>query len=322
LFAITVKRVGGSEVLEWKKIQTPEPAEGQLLIDIVAAGVNYLEIYHRSGIYEKELPFVPGGEGAGIVRDVGPGVTKFSVGDLVASVDLSGSYAEQAVVDAKRAVSIPEGLSGELAAATLLQGMTAHYLCHDAYALQANDLCLIHAGAGGVGRILIQMAKQIGATVFTTVSTKEKAALAHTAGADHIINYVKDDFTQAIEQVVGKRALAAVYDGVGAATFDKGLTLLRPTGTMVLFGQSSGVVPPFDLGRLATEGSLYITRPTLTSFIANEKALERRFNDVLTLMQEGHIDIQIGHRYRLKDARQAHEDLESRRTTGKLVLIP
>lgn len=309
-------------MLEWKRVPTPEPRPGQLLLDMAAAGVNYVETYHRRGIYKRELPFVIGSEGAGTVTAVGPGVTEFAEGDLVASVNIAGSYAEQALVDADRAVAVPAGLSGETAAATLLQGLTAHYLCHDSYALEPGDLCLIHAGAGGVGRILIQMAKRLGATVFTTVSTEAKAELARSAGADHVINYEEEDFGKAVEAVAGTRPLAAVYDGVGASTFDKGLTLLRPAGTMVLFGQSSGVVAPFDLGRLATEGSLYVTRPTLGTYTADRAALERRAADVLGWMEKGWLEIRIGHRYPLQEAHRAHEDLESRRTTGKLILVP
>lgn len=322
MFAIQVARVGGPEVLEWKRVPTPSPGPGQLLLEIAAAGVNYVETYHRRGIYKRELPFVMGNEGAGRVLEVGPGVEAFSAGDLVASVDISGTYAERAVVDADRAVLVPEGVSGELGAATLLQGMTAHYLVHDSYPLRPGHVCLVHAGAGGVGRIVIQLAKRLGATVFTTVSTPAKAELARSAGADHVIDYEQQDFAKAIEAAAGSRPLDAIFDGVGAATFDKGLTLLRPRGTMVLFGQSSGVVPPFDLGRLATEGSLYVTRPTLGTHIASRSELARRAGDLFGWMADGSLDVRIGHRYPLPEAATAHEDLESRRTTGKLVLVP
>jgi NADPH2:quinone reductase len=322
MFAIQVDRMGGPEVLEWQRVATPVPGPGELLVEIAAAGVNYVETYHRRGIYKRELPFVIGAEGAGRVVEVGPGVEGFDIGDLVASVGFRGSYAERAVVDAADAVLVPDHVDPNTAAATLLQGLTAHYLVHDSYAIQPGEMCLIHAGAGGVGRLLIQMAKKRGAFVFTTVSTDEKAELAAGAGADRVIRYLDEDFARVIEAEAGTRPLATVYDGVGASTFDKGLTLIRPTGTMVLFGQSSGVVPPFDLGRLATEGSLYVTRPTLSHFIADREALERRSADVLGWMADGSLEIRIGHRYPLSEARRAHEDLEARRTTGKLLLIP
>ena len=209
-----------------------------------------------------------------------------------------------------------------MAAATLLQGMTAHYLVHDSYPIRKGESCLVHAGAGGVGRLVIQMAKKVGATVFTTVSTPAKAELAASAGADHVINYVEEDFGKAIQAIAGPRPLATIYDGVGATTFDKGLTLLAPRGTMVLFGQSSGVVPPFDLGRLATEGSVFVTRPTLITHVADEGELARRAGDVFTWMADGSLELRIGHRYPLEDANRAHVDLEARRTTGKILLIP
>ena len=321
MHAIQVTRHGGPQVLEWTELPIREPGEGELLVAIDAAGVNYLEVYHRRGIYKRELPFVLGGEGAGRVVAVGPEAGDFAEGDLVASTSFQGSYAESSIVSAERGVAVPQGVDAEVAAAVLLQGMTAHYLCLDSYPLAPGDLCLIHAGAGGVGGLLIQMAKTLGATVFTTVSTSAKAELARGAGADYVINYLEEDFVAAIEQVAGPKALAAVYDGVGATTFERGLSLLRPRGTMVLFGQSSGVVPPLDLGTLATGGSLYVTRPTLATHIASREDLERRAADLFSWMADGSLSVRIGHRYPISEAAQAHSDLEARRTTGKILLV-
>ncbi len=320
--AIEITRVGGPEVFEWRPVATPEPGEGQVLVEMTATGVNYIDTYHRRGIYRRDLPFIPGSEGAGIVSAVGNGVQDIEPGDLVASVGLLGSYAEKSLVAADDVVRVPAGISAETAAATLLQGMTAHYLAYDTYPIGEGETCLIHAGAGGVGRLLIQMVKNLGATVFTTVSTPEKAELAGSAGADHVINYEAEDFARAVRKIAGPRPLAAIYDGVGAATFDKGLTLLSPRGTMVLFGQSSGVVPPFDLGRLATEGSVFVTRPTLRTYVAGEGELARRAGELFEWIGAGKLDLRVGHRYPLDRATQAHIDLEARRTTGKVLLMP
>jgi NADPH2:quinone reductase len=317
-----VSELGGPEVLEWVEVPDPEPGPGDLLVEIDAVGVNYVETYHRTGIYGMEPPFIPGGEGAGRVVHAGAETHDFAPGDLVVSQGLRGSYAEKALVAADRAVPVPEGVDAEMAAALLLQGMTAYYLCHDSYPLAADSVCLIHAGAGGVGRLLIQMAKQIGATVFTTVSTGEKAELARSAGADHIINYVDESFATAVERIAGARPLDVVFDGVGTATFDDGLTLLRPRGTMVLFGQSSGVVPPFNLGRLASEGSLYVTRPTLHTHVADPDELQSRAAAVFDQVLAGTLEINMGNRYPLCDAAQAHTDLQARLTSGKNLLIP
>jgi NADPH2:quinone reductase len=292
MHAIQAARTGGPEVLEWREIPTPEPSEGELLVAIEAAGLNYVETYHRRGIYARDLPFVLGGEGAGKVTAVGPGVIDFAVGDRVASTSFQGSYAEHSVVATTQAIRIPD------------------------------DVCLIHAGAGGVGRLLIQMAKKLEATVIATASTEAKVELASSAGADHVVNYTQEKFAEAVESLVGPTALAAVFDGVGAATFDEGLTLLRPRGVMVLFGQSSGVVPPFDLGRLASLGSLYVTRPTLSSYVASRVDLERRAGDVFSWIADGTLDVRIPRRWPLQEAALAHTELEGRRTTGKVLLIP
>lgn len=318
--AIRIHQTGGPEVLSWEHVDVPEPGPGQARLDIVAAGVNFIDTYHRRGIYPVDLPFTPGMEGAGVVAAVGEGVHRVAVGDRVAWADQIGSYAEAAVLGVDRLVPVPEEVGFDVAAATMLQGMTAHYLVHDTFPLQAGQRCLIHAGAGGVGLLLIQLAASIGAEVFTTVSTEEKAALAAGAGADHVIRYTDADFVESVEQIAGPRPLDVVYDGVGEATFARGLSLLRPRGMMVLYGQSSGVVPPFDLGTLARMGSLYVTRPTLFTYVADRAELEARSADVLGRAASGALDIRIGSEFPLAEAADAHRALEGRRTTGKVLL--
>lgn len=320
--AIRIDETGGPEVLCVADVPTPEPGPEQMLVRVAAAGINYIDTYHRTGIYAMELPFTPGLEGAGEVVAVGADVSGFAPGDRAAWSNAIGSYAELVTVPATRAVAVPGEVPLDAAAAVMLQGMTAHYLSTDTYALRPGSRCLIHAGAGGVGLLLIQMAKRSGAEVFTTVSTPEKAELAAAAGADHVIRYVEQDFGDAIEAIAGPRPLDVVYDGVGRATFDRGLELLRPRGVMALFGQASGVVPPLDLGRLAANGSLYVTRPTLFSHIATRADLERRAGEVLAAVGQGHLDVRIGHRYPLAAAAEAHRALEGRATTGKVLLIP
>lgn len=320
--AIVQSRLGGPEVLEWTEVDIPEPGPGEVVVRLDAIGVNYVETYFRTGIYSKPLPFTPGAEAAGRVAAVGAGVATFTEGDSVASVGFDGAYAEYAIAPARRLVPVPDGVTTEVAAGVLLQGLTAHYLCHDSYPIRDGETCLIHAGAGGVGRLLIQMTKIRGATVIATAGGPEKVALAQSAGADHVIDYTAEDFGDAVESLVGHKALATVYDGVGASTFDRGLELLRPTGTMVVFGQASGVVPPFDVGRLAALGSLYVTRPTLGTYVAKDADLHRRADDVFTWMCEGRLDVRIPHRWPLRDAAEAHIALEGRRTTGKILLEP
>ena len=323
MHAIQVLRHGGPDVLEWREVNTPEPAEGELLVEMAAAGVNYVETYQRRGIYPEDTPFTPGGEVAERVAGLGPGVEGFKVGDAVASTNFMGSYAEFSLLPASRAINVPEGVTGDQAAGSLLQGMTAHYLCHSSYSLHPGDICLIHAGAGGVGRLLIQMAKKLGATVIATASSPDKIDLASSAGADHVVNYTEEDFGDAVERLVGHNRLAAVFDGVGASTFDRGLTLLRPRGTMVIFGQSSGVVPPFELRRLFSLGSLHVTRPSLGAYVASREDLERRAGNVLfAWIADGSLDLRIPHRWPLREAATAHTELEARRTTGKILLDP
>ncbi|MDJ0953911.1 MAG: quinone oxidoreductase [Acidimicrobiia bacterium] len=320
--AISVHEPGDADKLVWNEVADPTPGAGQLLVSVVAAGVNYIDTYHRRGIYPLGTPFTPGLEGSGIVEAVGDGVTDFAPGDRVAWTDQLGSYAEKVAINADRAVLVPADFSLMNAAAMMLQGVTAHYLATDTFHLESGHRCLIHAGAGGVGRLLIQLARRAGAEVFTTVSSPEKAALASAAGATHVINYEDQDFVEAVEQIAGDRSLDVVYDGVGAATFEKGLMLLKPRGLMALFGQSSGVVPPFDLGALARLGSLYITRPTMGSYIATRSEFQARCDALFSLIENGELELTIDRTMPLSEAAAAHRALEGRETAGKVLLVP
>ena len=320
--AVQIAEHGGPEVIEWVNIAQPTPGSGELLVKLEAAGVNYIDTYHRTGLYPVGLPFTLGLEGAGTIEGVGPDNDDFEVGQRVAWASAPGSYAEYVIVPMGVAVTVPDAVPSDVAAAVMLQGMTAHYLAKDTYPLDPGEKCLVHAGAGGVGLLLIQIAKLLGAEVFATVSTEEKAALAAKAGADHVINYTEDDFGDVIESIVGPKALDVVYDGVGAATFDRGLELLRPRGLMALFGQSSGVVEPMDLGKLARFGSLYVTRPSLFAYIADRVDLERRAAEVFDWIAAGRLDVRIGARFPMSDAADAHRALEGRMTTGKVLLEP
>jgi len=318
--AIQIKQTGGPEVLVMAEVATPVAGKGEALIEIEAIGVNFIDTYFREGRYPSALPFTPGQEAAGRVAQVGEDVTSVKVGDRVAYCGVQGSYAEFAVVPAARLVPVPEGVTFEQAAAAMLQGMTAHYLAHATYAIKPGDAVLVHAGAGGTGLLLTQMAKKLGARVFTTVSTEEKAQLSRDAGADETILYTQVDFAGEVTRLIGSAGLPAVYDSVGKATFEQSLTCLRPRGTLVLFGGSSGAVPPFDLIRLSTLGSLYVTRPTLKDYIATRAELEARAADVFAWLADGSLKLRIEYSYSLVDAPQAHRDLESRKTTGKVVL--
>lgn len=322
MHSIQIDEPGGPEVLQWQETNHLEAGPGRLLVSVVAAGVNYIDTYHRRGIYPLPLPFVPGLEGSGIVDAIGPEVAGFSVGDRVAWTDQLGSYSQQVVIAANRTVIVPEETPLMTAAAMMLQGITAHYLSSDTFELRAGHRCLIHAGAGGVGRLLIQMARRVGAEVFTTVSTDEKARLAREAGATHVINYAEADFVEEAEQIGGDRSLDVIYDGVGASTFERGLTLLKPRGLMVLFGQSSGIVPPFDLGTLARLGSLYVTRPTMGSYIATSEELQARTDELFGWAAGGELEVHIDRTMPLEDAPGAHRALEGRKTTGKILLVP
>jgi NADPH:quinone reductase len=320
--AIQISAIGGPEVLQLAELPIPEPGPGQVLIRIEAVGVNFIEIYFRKGTYKATLPFVPGSEAAGTVEKLGPGVTGFEEGDSVASVSVVGSYAEYALVPAAALVRVPSRLSPEKAAAAMLQGMTAHYLVYSTYPLKAGDTALVHAGAGGVGLMLTQMASRLGARVFTTVSTKEKAELSKEAGAAEVILYTEQDFEVEVKRLTGGKGVDVVYDSVGKTTFDKSLNCLRPRGMLALFGASSGPVPPFDLIQLSGKGSLYVTRPTLWHYIATHAELEWRAAKVLDWAATGELKLRTEYMYPLADAAQAQIDLEGRKTTGKLLLEP
>jgi NADPH:quinone reductase len=318
--AVVVTGHGGSEVLETREEAEPAAGEGQLLVDIEAAGVNFRDVYEREGGYARDAPFVAGVEGAGTVAEVGSGVRGIAPGDRVGWVLAPGSFAERAVVDADNAVPVPDGISVELAGAVLLQGMTAHYLALDTHPVRAGDTVVVHAAAGGVGLLLTQIVKLRGGRVIATTSGGEKAELARGAGADEVIGY--EGFAQHAREVTDGEGVAAIYDGVGRATFDEGLTALRPRGTMVLYGSASGAPDPLVLQRLAGSGSLYVTRPTLVHYTLTREEVLRRAEDLFGWIAAGELDVRIGGRYALEEARQAFDDLEGRRTTGKLVLLP
>jgi NADPH:quinone reductase len=322
--AIQIAQTGGPEVLTLRELPTPIPGSGQALIQIEACGVNFIDTYLREGRYPAQLPFIPGQEAAGVVVALGPDTASspVKVGDRVAYAHILGAYAQFAVAPVSRLIAVPDGITSEQAAAALLQGMTAHYLSHSTYAIQRGDSILIHAGAGGVGLLLIQMAKRLGARIFTTVSTEEKAALAREAGADETILYTREDFTKRVRELTNGEGIPVVYDSVGKTTFDGSLACLRPRGLMALYGGSSGAVPPFDLIKLSTMGSLYVTRPTLKDYTLTRAELEQRAGDVLRWIGDGSLKLRLEHTYPLADAAQAHRDLEGRKTTGKVLLIP
>jgi len=320
--AIVVSKTGGPEALEYEDVPKPAPQPNEALIEIKAIGVNFIDVYFREGRYPSKLPFTVGQEAAGVVSAVGADVKNVKVGDRVAYTGLQGSYAEFAAVAAERLVKFPDSVSFEQAAALMLQGMTAHYLVKSAYPLKSGETALIHAAAGGVGQLLVQMAKMIGSQVIATAGTDEKVEIAKSRGADHAINYSKRDFVAETKQISGGKGVHAVYDGVGKTTFEGGLDVLRPRGYMVLFGGSSGAVPPFDPIKLSQKGSLFLTRPTLGHYIATREELERRASEVMGWVGSGKLKINIGHTYKLSEAAKAHEDLEGRKTTGKLLLIP
>ena len=320
--AIRVHKPGGPEVLKLEEISKPSPAEGELLVRLEAIGVNFTDVQLRRGSHDVPMPVIPGREGAGTVEALGSGVTGFAVGDRVAYAPVQGAYAEWTLLPAAQAIRIPEGMDSKLAAAAMLQGMTAHYLCTSTFPLQTGQNCLVHAGAGGMGLILIQMCKAIGATVFTTVSTPEKAKLARQAGADQVILYSRDDFEQEINRLAGKKALDVIYDAVGKPTFSKGFNLLRPRGMMVLYGAAGGAVEPLETDGLRNGGSLFLTRPMLSDYTSTRQELEWRAGEVLDWVNSGRLKFRIETTFPLAEAAAAHEALEGRRTTGKLLLIP
>lgn len=321
--AVQVSRTGGPEVLDLVESDDPTPGEGQVLVRLAAAGVNYIDTYHRAGVYPRPMPFVVGLEGMGTVHAVGPGVDRFAVGDRIAWCETPGSYAELVAVPAERAVAVPAEISDEVAVGALLQGMTAHMLVTATYPVAEGDAVLVHAAAGGVGLLLTQLAGARGARVIATVSTAEKEELARAAGAAEVVRYTEvEDLAAEVRRRTDGEGVAVVYDGVGASTFDAGLASLRPRGMMVLYGAASGPVPPVDPQRLNAGGSLYLTRPTLFHYVAARSELEWHAGEVYRAVADGTLDVRIGHRYPLPDARRAHEDLQARRTTGKLLLLP
>jgi NADPH2:quinone reductase len=320
MFHIRVTQHGGPEVLEWTECDDITPGPDDLVVDLTACGVNFIDTYHRSGLYEMEMPLTPGSEGAGIVAAVGTRVSRFEVGDRVAWASARGSYAEQVRVPEAVAVAVPEDVGLDVAAAVLLQGMTAHYLATDTFPLEPGDRCLVHAGAGGVGLLLTQIAKRRGAEVFSTVGSEDKAGLAREAGADHVILYRDTDFGAAIEEIAGPKAIDVVYDGVGQATFERSLDVLRRRGMMVTFGNASGAVEPIAPLRLSRGGSLYLTRPTMIDYVQTREELERRSGDLFRWIEEGSLTVRIGARVPLAEAAEAHRLLEGRGTTGKVLL--
>jgi len=320
--AIRVHTPGGPEVLRYEDLPQPAPGAGQALVRLEAIGVNFIDIYHRKGLYPRPLPFTLGQEGAGIVTAVGPDVTDLAAGDRVVFTGVQGSYAEQVAAPVRQLVPIPRRIDAQTAAAAMLQGLTAHYLVHSTYPLQRGQWALVHAAAGGLGLLLIQMAKRLGARVIGTVSTEEKAQLAREAGADAVILYTQQDFEVETTRLTGGRGVDVVYDSVGKTTFEKGLNVLAPRGYMVLCGQASGPAPPLDPQVLNAKGSLFLTRPTVGHYTATREELLQRAGDLFGWIQTGELRIRIGGRFPLADAAEAHRQLEGRLTTGKVLLIP
>ncbi len=322
MLAIQVSQVGGPEVLTLVELPLPTPQPSEAIVQVKAAGVNFIDVYFREGRYPAPLPFINGQEAAGIVISVGSEVSNLNPGDRVAYTGVRGSYAEYAAVPADRLVVIPDQIDFETAAAAMLQGMTAHYLSHSTYPIQRGDTVLVHAAAGGVGLLLVQMAKRLGARVIGTAGSPDKAQLAREAGADEVIIYSEQDFESETKRLTNNEGVHVVYDGVGKATFEKDLNILRPRGYLVLFGGASGAVPPFDLIQLSQKGSLYITRPSLHHYIHTRAELEQRSSDVMKMIVAGELTLRIHAKYPLAEVQQAHRDLEGRKTSGKLLLIP
>lgn len=318
--AIRVAETGGPEVLELKEIDAPEPGPGEARVGVELAGVNFVDTYHRTGLYPKELPFTPGVEGAGVVDGVGPDVEHVAVGDRVAWCMHPGSYAEAAVVPAWKLVKVPDGVDLEIAATLMVQGMTAHYLVKSTYALGPDDVAVVHAAAGGVGLLLVQLAKEAGATVIGTCSTAEKAARVRDRGADHVIRYTETDFEPEVQRLTDGRGATVVYDSVGQATFGDSLKALRRRGMLVLYGQSSGPVEPFDPGELARGGSIFLTRPSLGDYAADRTEVEWRAGELLAAVESGALAVRVHRVMPLEDAAEAHRRLEGRETSGKLLL--
>jgi NADPH:quinone reductase len=320
--AVRYHKQGGPEVLQLDDVQVGAPGQGQIRIKHTAIGVNFVDTYQRSGLYPMQLPAVAGNEGAGVVEAVGAGVTDLKAGDRVCYTGLPGSYCEQRLVPAERMVKLPQGISEEQAASMLLKGLTVHYLIFSTYAVKKGDTVLWHAAAGGVGLIACQWLKALGVTTIATAGSAEKLALAKAHGADHLINYSTDDFVKRVKEITGGKGVPVVYDSVGKTTWEGSLDCLRPRGLIVSFGNASGPVPPVNLGILSTKGSLYVTRPTLATHIASRADLVERSNALFEIVKSGKVKIETTGKYKLADAAQAHRDLESRKTTGSVILKP
>ena len=320
--AVQINEFGGADAMRYQDVADPAPGSGEAVVEIQAAGVNFTDVYSRAGINPgPPLPRTIGVEGAGVVKSVGEGVTEVAVGDEVVYCSVNGSYAEQALVPSWRLIKRPSGVDAKAGAAAMLQGMTAHYLCHSTYPVQKGDAVIVHAGAGGMGLVLTQMVKNLGGYVFTTVSTDEKAELSRQAGADHVINYAEQDFAEEVKKATGGDGVRVVYDGVGKTTFHQSVSCLGRRGVMALYGAASGNPDPID-PRLFAAGSLYLTRPGLGDYTVDRAELESRAGDVLGWVASGQLKLRIGHEFALSDAPEAHRQLESRATTGKVLLIP
>jgi NADPH2:quinone reductase len=320
--AVRFHKQGGPEVLQYEDVQVGEPGPGQAQIRHTAVGVNFVDTYQRSGLYPMQLPAVAGNEAAGVVEALGPGVTELKAGDRIAYTGLPGSYCEVRIVPADRLVKLPQGISEEQGASMMLKGLTVHYLIHSTYAVKKGETVLWHAAAGGVGLIACQWLKAMGVTVIGTVGSEEKAALAKAHGAEHVINYSRENFVERVKSITGGKGVPVVYDSVGKSTWEGSLDCLRPRGLMVSFGNASGAVPPVNLGILSTKGSLYVTRPTLATHIAMRADLVERSKSLFDMVTSGKLKIETTGRYKLADAAQAHRDLEGRKTTGSIVLLP
>jgi NADPH2:quinone reductase len=320
--AVRIHQTGGPEVLKYEDVPTPQPGQGEAVVQIEAIGVNFIDVYFRSGVYKTAFPYTPGMEGAGVVSTVGAGVTDLKQGDRVAYAMHPGAYAEYAVVPAWKLVKLPADVDFTQGAAIMLQGMTAHYLAYSTFPLKPQHTAVVHAGAGGVGLLLTQIARRIGTTVITTVGSEQKAELSRQAGANHVILYTKQEFDKEVRQITNGAGVDVVYDSVGVTTFERGLNCLKTRGYMVLFGQSSGVVPPFDPGILAAKGSLFLTRPSLANYASTPEDLRWRAGDLFQWVGSGDLKLRIEHVFPLVDVAKAHEALEGRRTTGKVVLKP
>ena len=320
--AVRVHNYGAADVLSYEDVDIPRPGPGEALITIAASGVNYLDVQYRTGLHKTPTPFVIGSEGAGVVADIGPGVTDIEVSDRVAYAMALGSYAEYAVVPAWKLVPLPQGVDLQMGAAIMLQGLTAHYLTHSTFPLKPGDTALVHAAAGGVGQAITQVARLCGARVLATVGSDAKAVIAQEVGAHEVIVYTRQDFETEVKRLTGGRGVDVVYDSVGRDTFDKSLNCLRPRGYLVLFGFSSGLVTGFNPATLGTKGSLFLTRPGLNQYMATREELMQRANDVFKWLADGSLRVRIDRVFPFSDARRAHEDLEGRRTAGKMILTP